>query len=436
MRSLALLAACTALAGCYSYTPPALSPATLPAPGNGGATADAPQPVAIERRAAVTILISIDGFRPDYRDRGLTPRLNALAAAGVSAAMRPSFPSKTFPNHWTLVTGKRPDRTGIVANRMEDPARPGETFTMATTDPFWWNAVEPIWVTAERAGIRTGTIFWPGSAVAWGGERSTQWPDDVVGGIRPANWWPFGQPVSGDQRVDGAIDWLRRPAIARPQFLTLYFDTVDTAGHRYGPDSAEVNAAVADIDRVIGRLVDGLAGMNQAANLVIVADHGMAATPAAQRIVLDHVLGKTTYRAIDTGAFATIVPAAGQERTVAANLARKRPGMACWPKAQIPPRFQYGANPRVAPLFCLADVGWTIVRDADAKIDAGNHGYDNFAPTMSALFIASGPAFRPAGRLADFDNVDVAPLLRDLLGLPPGHGLDGNDAPFRRVLRR
>ena len=123
----------------------------------------------IEQREPVTILVSIDGFRPDYLKRGVTPHLSALAAAGVSAAMRPSFPTKTFPNHWAIVTGDRPDRSGIVANKMEDASRPGETFTMATDDPFWWNEAEPIWVTAEKAGDRTGTLFWPGYNVAWGG---------------------------------------------------------------------------------------------------------------------------------------------------------------------------------------------------------------------------------------------------------------------------
>ena len=157
MRRIALavsLAAAAALSACAATPPPALTTNPL---------ADATS----EARAPVTILVSIDGFRPDYLDRGITPTLNALAAAGISASMRPSYPSKTFPNHWTLVTGLRPDRTGIVANKMLDASRPGETFTMASDDPFWWNAAEPIWVTAERAGIRTATGFWPGSNVAW-----------------------------------------------------------------------------------------------------------------------------------------------------------------------------------------------------------------------------------------------------------------------------
>ncbi|WP_339500865.1 alkaline phosphatase family protein, partial [Pseudomonas canadensis] len=174
-----------------------------------------PKPATVaqtETRAPVTILISIDGFRPDYRARGVTPNLDALAASGISAAMRPSFPSKTFPNHWTLVTGLRPDRNGIVSNSMEDVARPGVTFTMENSkDPFWWNEAEPLWVTAERSGVRSATLFWPGSNVAWGGTTKGG-HGDPTGGVRPEDWWPFDMAVPGEQRVAGVLDWLRRPA--------------------------------------------------------------------------------------------------------------------------------------------------------------------------------------------------------------------------------
>src|SRR5215212_2405737 len=132
------------------------------------------------------ILVSIDGFRPDYLDRGVTPVLSGLAADGVRAAMRPSFPSKTFPNHYTLVTGLRPDRNGIVENNMEDAAIPGVTFKMsnqeAVVDRRWWDQAEPIWVTAEKAGIRSATMFWPGS-------------EADIRGVRPSYWLPFDQTM-------------------------------------------------------------------------------------------------------------------------------------------------------------------------------------------------------------------------------------------------
>lgn len=380
-----------------------------------------------ERRAPVTILVSIDGFRADYLERGVTPNLVALAQSGISAAMRPSFPSITFPNHWTLVTGLRPDRSGIVGNKMEDPRKPGVVFTMATDDPFWWTESEPLWVTAERAGIRTATMFWPGSNVDWQGTR-------------PTDWQQFNGAVSDRQRVDAIIDWLRRPADTRPQFLTLYFDEVDHAGHEFGPDHARTTEAVATVDKAIGRLRDGLAALGQPANLVIVADHGMAGLSADRVIPLYRSPAFADMHVVTDGPYAGVDPLPGKEAAVAAALLRPDPHMQCWRKAEIPARLAYGHNPRVPAFICLAQVGWWIQGMAPRPdrpfMLGGAHGYDNEAPEMRALFIATGPAIRPAGSIATFDNVDIAPLLRDLIGLPAGTGLDGDDAPFRAALAK
>lgn len=420
-----------ALAGCATTgAPSAMVASPAPAAAPPSAPAEAQQPV--------TILISIDGFRADYLNRGITPVLSRLAAGGVSAAMRPSFPSITFPNHWTLVTGLRPDRHGIVGNAMDDPQRPTDHFTMASDDPFWWNEAEPIWATAEKAGIRTATMFWPGANVAWGGVRP---PDArhgaVTGGTRPEDWQQFNQAVTGDQRVAAVLDWMRRPAATRPRFVTLYFDTVDTAGHEFGPGTPQVDAAVEGVDRAIGRLVAGLGELGQPANLVIVADHGMAATSSDRVIALDRIAPAGSYKVEEAGTFASLYPVAGHEADLARALAVPRPHMHCWRKEAIPARFHYGTNPRIPPWLCLADVGWLIQKTMPTKPETGgNHGYDNDAPEMRALFIGNGPAFRAGVTLPTFDNVDVAPLLRDLIGLPPGKDLDGNDAPFRKAMTR
>jgi predicted AlkP superfamily pyrophosphatase or phosphodiesterase len=388
-----------------------------------------------DARPPVTILVSIDGFRADYLDRGVTPNLAALAAKGVHAAMRPSFPSKTFPNHWTLVTGLRPDRTGIVANSIEDATRPGETFTMETDDPFWWNSAEPLWVTAEKAGIRSATMFWPGSNVAFGGVRAKEWPHTLTGGTRPEDWQQFNMAVDNGQRVNAVLDWIRRPAATRPTFVTLYFDTVDTAGHRWGPDDPRTTKAVGEIDGSIGQLVHGLEAMGQPANLVIVADHGMASISKTRTIPLDQIANPADYRIVEATTYGSLAAVPGHEAALEAALLKPHDHLTCWRKAEIPARFHYGSNPRVPPYFCLAETGWLVVKTATSKVDdLGNHGYDNMAPEMAALFIASGPGIRAGGTLPSFDNVDVAPLMRDLLGLPPGKDLDGDDAPFRRVL--
>lgn len=360
----------------------------------------------------ITILISIDGFRPDYLDRGVTPVLSGLAKEGARASMRPSFPSKTFPNHYALVTGLRPDRNGIVENNMEDPAIPGVTFKMsnaqAVRDARWWDQGEPIWVAAERAGIVSGTMFWPGSEAA-------------IRGVRPRLWRPFDQSVPADARVDQVLAWLDLPPAERPGLVTLYFDDVDTAGHDFGPDSAEVNAAAAKVDAAMGRLRAGLKARGLAPNVVVVADHGMAPLSDERRLFLDDMLPKGAARYLSAGAFATIYPAPGREAEVAKILVTPRPHLQCWAKADIPARFHYGRNPRVAPYFCLPEAGWRITtRDyKPAKPERGAHGYDNFSPDMAAIFIANGPAFRHGVTLRAFDNVSVYPLLARLVGVKP-----------------
>jgi len=383
-------------------------------------------PVTEAQKAPVTILVSIDGFRADYLTRGITPNLSALAASGISAAMRPSFPSVTFPNHYTLVTGLRPDRSGIVGNRMEDARKPGVVFTMQTDDPFWWTEAEPIWVTAEKAGIHTATMFWPGSNVDFGG-------------VRPTDWQQYAHDVNDRQRVDAIIDWLRRPAVTRPTLLTLYFDEVDTAGHKYGPDATELNDTVRHVDEAIGRLRQGLADLGQPANLVIVADHGMAAISAERVVRLDKLLRDGSFTAIADGPYAAITPLPGETAAVEKALLGQHDHYACYRKGELPARLHYGTNPRVPPIVCLAETGWLVLtRDppADHPPSGGAHGFDNAAPEMLALFIAAGPAIKPVGQIATFDNVDVAPLLRDLIGLPQATGLDGDDAPFQHALGR
>ncbi|MEC3911153.1 ectonucleotide pyrophosphatase/phosphodiesterase [Sphingobium sp. CR2-8] len=403
--------------------PALLAPALLVLAGLSACTTaaiDRPAPTAqAEQRAPVTILVSIDGFRADYLQRGVTPNLAALAADGIEAPMRPSFPTKTFPNHWAIVTGDRPDRNGIVANNMEDAARPGEKFTMASDDPFWWNDVEPIWVTAEKAGVRTATMFWPGSNVPWGGTQDKAWPHDIHSGTRPGDWAQFNQQIGGTQRVNMVLDVLRRPADIRPRFVTLYFDTVDTVGHVKGPDAPETTQALAEVDAHIGELVAGLKAMGQPVNLVVVADHGMAARSTDRIIALDKIANPADYRIVESGPYASIVALPGREKALEAALLRSIPHMQCWRKGEIPARFHYGTHRRIPPYFCLAETGWEIQPSAPkSEVTGGNHGWDDRAPEMQALFIANGPAFAKGAKApTGFANVDVYPLLARLIGV-------------------
>lgn len=376
----------------------------------------------------VTVLVSIDGFRADYIERGLTPRLAALAKQGTSAAMRPSFPTKTFPNHYALVTGKRPDRNGISGNSIIDPRRPGVMFSLGNAaqalDPFWWTEAEPLWITAEKAGLRSATMFWPGSEVAFDGKR-------------PSDWMRYDKNITNVQRVNTLLDWLRRPAAIRPAFATLYFDTVDTIGHEFGPDSAEVNAALAEVDARIGELVDGAAKLGVPLNLVIVADHGMRTTDEARVIQLDDLIDRASYIAVETGPYAAIEPVTGTDSRVADALLVPHDHMTCTRKENLPERLLWGRNPRVAAIICIADAGWTILSGPPMyPVKGGAHGYDNADPEMLAIFIANGPAFAKGEVLPVFDNVAVTALLRAALGLPEDAEADGKLADVKAALRR
>ncbi|WP_417621703.1 ectonucleotide pyrophosphatase/phosphodiesterase [Parasphingorhabdus sp.] len=377
-----------------------------------------------ELRAPVTILISIDGFRPDYLERGITPHLSALASAGIYGPMRPSFPSKTFPNHWTLVTGKTPDHHGIVGNTMEDAARPGEVFKMATKDPFWWNQAEPIWITAEKQGIRTATMFWPGSEVDFNS-------------LRPADWWPFNQNLSNDRRINAVVDWMRRPANIRPKLVTLYFDTVDMAGHYHGPAPSEkLHAAITEVDSEIGRLKQQLDSLGQPVNFVIASDHGMTETSPERIIQLDRIMARDQYHLVEDGNYAGFEPIDGNIDALRAAFVRPHEHMQCWDRDNIPEHFAYGKNPRVPSILCLPDIGWVVYQDVPEWMTGigGGHGYDHRDPDMMAFFLASGPAVVKGSQLPAFDNVDIYSLVARLAGIVPQPS-DGDLTPFEPSLR-
>jgi predicted AlkP superfamily pyrophosphatase or phosphodiesterase len=378
---------------------------------------------------APLILVSIDGFRADYLDRGVSPTLSALAADGVRAQrMTPSFPSVTFPNHTTLVTGLTPDHNGIVNNAFADPAMPG-MFSMASKEERWWSESTPIWVTAERAGVHAGVMFWPGVSVAHDGVRASLWRD-------------FDHKIPPAERVDTVLGWLDLPADQRPRLALLYFEAVDGAGHGFGPDSPEVNRAIGWIDQAIARLIAGLKARGIAANLIIVADHGMAPVGPDNLVLLDDTIDLGAARVVFDGTVVGIAIA----RTPAGEAARQKllgpqPHMHCWNKDQVPADLHYGSNPRVPDVVCSVETGWLVMtREGFQRgqafhpgIEKGAHGYDIHDPLMGALFIANGPAFRHGVVTPPFPNVDVYPLMTKVLGIAPLPN-DGNLADVAPML--
>lgn len=388
-------------------------------------------------RSTPLLLVSIDGYRYDYIDRGLSPTLAMLAKNGVQASsMQPSFPTLTFPNHYTIVTGLRPDHHGVVNNTMFD-ARLGK-FSLgslnAVRDGRWWAEGTPIWETASRHGLRTATMFWPGS-------------EADIHGRYPDYWKSYKGSVSAEQRVDQILAWLDLPAGQRPTFLTLYFDEVDHAGHVHGPDTPQLNAALRDTDAALARLVQGLhqRGLFDRINLIVLSDHGMASVPASNNVLIDRLIPLDRVQTVSMGILAGFNPKSDSTDDRAAfakverTLEQPHPHMQCWDKTRVPARLAYGSNPRVPQLLCLANVHWRITTGdylarREGRLNLGEHGFDNAEPLMQALFVAHGPAFRVGAKVGAFPNVDVYPLMTRLLGIPAQPG-DGNAEAVKDLLR-
>lgn len=387
------------------------------------ATTPAPTPDAAPFHSL--LLVSLDGVHPDYLGRGDTPHIDRLAREGVRAEwMNPSYPSLTFPNHYTLVTGLRPDHHGVVHNTMWDDAlgRFWLSNRDAVGDGRWWGG-EPVWVTAERAGLATATLSWPGS-------------EAPVQDVRPARWHLFDAERPLDERVDTVAGWLTEPATTRPRFATLYFEHPDSAGHAHGPRSAELREAMRNVDAAIGRLLDKLdrAGVRDDTDIIVVSDHGMAEVPEGQVVATEDMVGTDVAMLVMAGQVIGFNPLAGREADAERALLGRHARHACWRKAELPARWHYGTHPRVPAIVCQMDKGWdALPREFIARRPAGtrgSHGYDPAEPEMRAVFIANGPSFRQGATLAAFDNVDVYPLLMRLLGVEPA----ANDGSIESLL--
>jgi predicted AlkP superfamily pyrophosphatase or phosphodiesterase len=362
--------------------------------------------------------VSLDGWRWDYLDRAKTPRLNALAASGVrSEGLIPSFPSKTFPNHYTIVTGLYPEHHGVVSNNMLD-ATIGERFSMSAPtakDSRWWGG-EPIWATAQKQGLITASMFWPGSEVE-------------IGGVRPTHWKPFDDKFPNRQRVQQVLDWLALPEKARPSFITLYFSDVDNAGHTFGPESTEVLEAAATLDAEIGALVDGVNAIEAVAgrvHYVIVSDHGMSKNSPERVVVLDDYLDMRTVDLIDTSPVAGFWPKTGTAEDIYLALKDKHPSMAVYRRAEVPASLHYSQHPRIPPVIAVAADGWSLGSKTQAdqwqsgeRRLGGNHGYDPSLRSMHGLFIANGAQFRKGTTIPPLANIHLYAMMARVLGLIP-----------------
>ncbi|CAF9922533.1 MAG: hypothetical protein GOMPHAMPRED_002598 [Gomphillus americanus] len=388
--------------------------------------------------APTTILVSLDGFRADFLERGLTPRLNSLIAEGVSPRyMLPSFPSLTFPNHWTIMTGLHPESHGIVGNTFWDPAL-GEEFyytdPLRSMQPKWWTSTgaEPLWSACELQGVRTAIHMWPGSEAGISPDPQTV---DKYNGKEDLT-----------RKVGRILSFLDRPSEfdveiaafeARPQFIAMYVPNIDADGHRYGPNSTEIRATIQSVDTMVGTLIDGINARNltSVVNVIVVSDHGMATTSTSRLIQLDDLLDPSTIDHTDGWPLYGLRPKPNIDVVDLYKqllLTCRGKNVTPYMRHNIPERYHFSNSERIAPLWLVPEPGYAIVPKAEFDVAAalkdntiyhprGLHGYDNQHPLMRAIFIARGPAFphTPNSELEVFQNIEVYNIIADSLGVEP-----------------
>ena len=373
---------------------------------------------AAAQHAHYVVLVSLDGFRWDYARRDNATHLLALGKRGVWApdGMLPSFPSLTFPNHYTIVTGLYPEHHGLVANNFYDDtkrARYAISDARAVTDGSWYSGT-PLWSLAESQGMRTACFFWPGS-------------EAKIAGFQPTYSLKFDDKIDDTARIEEVLAWLRLPQADRPHFITLYYSEPDHEGHEFGPDAPETRAAVRKVDGLIGQLKAGLDATGLPIDLVVVSDHGMAKVQGGW-ITLDQFADLTGFDA----AGGLLYGKTEDDRARVYNQLKKASSQfVAYRRKDVPADLNYSQNPREGDPVVIATGPYAIRVHApvpkpgeppvpDKPPIAGNHGYDpHKMPEMKASFFAAGPDIVAGKTVAPFENVNLYPWLAHMLGLTP-----------------
>ncbi|XP_018544721.1 bis(5'-adenosyl)-triphosphatase enpp4 isoform X2 [Lates calcarifer] len=356
------------------------------------------------------LLVSFDGFRADYLRRFPMPNLKLLYSQGVLVEQLTNvFITKTFPNHYSLVTGLYAESHGILASNMYDPTSHKHFHVTNDTDPMWWNEARPLWITALDSGYKTAAMMWPGS-------------DVVIGNRTATHFFPYNPSVTFQQRLGNLTNWiLGNEKEQGVMFAALYWEEPDRSGHIFGPDNdTAMGKALKEVDDNIGLLMSELkrTGLWGRINVLITSDHGMAQCSAERLIRLDDCLHPDNYTLVDLTPVAALIPLKDAEAVF--NLLNKcHPHMTAYLKKAIPDRLHYRNNERIQPIILIADEGWTIVQRGDKLPRLGDHGYDNSLPSMHPFLAAAGPSFRQGYRISSLQSVDIYPLMCHMLSVPP-----------------
>ena len=380
------------------------------------------------------ILISLDGFRWDYVERFTPPHLSAFIKNGVKAeALIPSFPSKTFPNHYTIATGMYPDKHGILGNSFYSNAK-DVTYSIGNREmvedgTFYGGS--PIWVQADKAAMVSASYFFVGS-------------EADIQGIRPTYYTNYDGQIKNEVRVAEVLKWLAMPAKKRPHMITLYFSDMDDVGHSYGPNNdAALKKALFNLDGSLGDLFKGVEATGLPANIIIVSDHGMAALSTTNFIPLDDIENDSLFSVINNGAIVNIHPKNDKQTdSIFRYLKPKENNFKVYKTADTP-GFEYSPkNKDWGAIQILPDVGYYFIpseriaaRKKNPNTTIGVHGYDPKYKDMHGIFYANGPAFKNGYVLPPLKNIHIYPLMCKILGLEIPDTIDGNLNEVESVLK-
>jgi predicted AlkP superfamily pyrophosphatase or phosphodiesterase len=373
-------------------------------------------------RDTYTVIVSLDAFRWDYSEAYDTPFFDYIASEGTKAVMMPSFPSKTFPNHYTLATGLYPDHHGIVANSFKDRAH-GKVYSLGDSvtrsDPSYYGG-DPIWLTAKHQGVKTATVYWVGSDVAIEGEHANYWKDYLK------------DRLTFEQRIDEVVNLLSKPQSSRPHLVMAYFEEPDHSGHGFGPISQPTRHAVETLDSLLCVMWNKIQALpiGGKVNLIVTGDHGMAWLSPERTISIKKYIKDEWVDRIESDLPVLVYFKKPEYADSVVNALRGVDHLRAWKRADIPAYLHYGSNPNIGDVVVLPDVGWMFT-DKAIKPNTGTHGFDNTCSDMLVGFRAIGPDFKKAyAKGSTFRNVDIYPLLAHLLGVNPSP----NDGDLNEVL--
>ncbi|WP_435353780.1 ectonucleotide pyrophosphatase/phosphodiesterase [Emticicia sp. SJ17W-69] len=384
------------------------------------------------------VMVSFDGFRHDYVEKYNAKNIKKFIKKGAAAEMmQPSFPSKTFPNHYTLVTGLYPGHHGLVDNTFYDKGR--DTFYSIrqrdkVEDPYYYGGL-PLWQLVQQNGMKSASYFWVGS-------------EAPIGGKFPDYYYRFDDAVPPKKRVQAVFDWLKLPEAERPNLMTIYFSMVDTQGHEYGPNGEKTKEAVMQADSLVGMLMAGLKKIDLPVNVILVSDHGMYEMQNKPQYFIYQEdllagLSKDDFIFVNNSTHANIfIKNKAKEEEIYTSIKAKEAHFKIYKKADIPEKLHFNEHPRIGDLFFVVEPAYSIYskealeKKPETRNVWGVHGFDpTITPEMGAIFYANGPNIKKGKKLPTFQNIHVYPLVAAILGITPPK-IDGDIKVLEGILKK